>query len=1474
MASPSYIGRYEVREEIAQGGFATVLKAWDEELESLVALKIIHSEYSDNQELQSRFIEEARLLRRVRSPNVVTVHDVGRLQDGRPYLVMDFADRKTLAERLALFRDRPADIQSIAILVDALADGLSAIHEAGVVHRDIKPANILFQSLYRSYSSALELDEKRNEQSVLIQNHERIVIGDLGIAKDLVKQGAEFTILGGTPLYQPPEQIELGSSATPKADIYAATALLFQCLTGTLPPPAHAISERLEELPEEWRPFVAHGMALKPNDRFASIEAWRSAANDILVAHETFDQEQIDTESVVVLTDCPYKGLAAYQPEDAEAFFGRERLIDELVHRMKTERVLIVGGPSGSGKSSLVRAGLLPALKAGALSGSADWPIALMTPGRDPLIELYDQITGINEHDPPSLSLNDLLQRPSLARRLGRTRTGHRPMVILIDQFEELFTLTPEDEQASFIDALSAMTDPADSQVKLIITIRADFYDYCARLPWLAERISSNQVLVGPMTEAELRRAVSEPARQAGYHLERGLIEAIIEQTKNEAGSLPLIAHALVETWVRRRGNVLTYEGFEEAGGVAGAISQTADETYQHRFDAHEQGAARRLFLRLVASREGGQDTRRIVSASDLEKDTDAETLARVVEILTEARLLTVDENSVQIAHEALLRTWPRLRGWIETSRDDLRFRQRITRAATEWDAEERNPDLLYRGTPLLAAADWIEKNPDQLDELERIYIDASIEAKERAEKAEAEKERRGKRLRRLAFAVLAVFAIGASGASVVAFRAFQQAVINERIAERATEQAQESFGRSLGAVAKGLVADDPLLALALAAEALERTADKSAGFNARSALLEARQVLAQKKPFLLGSPIAAGDALSIAIDNLGATLASGLRNGSIRLFDIRDRLTAGDVINGHDGGIQDLDFSTDSNRLASVGDDGAVKVWDVANIHGAKLISAAQSNDILWNVEFDPLGQYIVTAGEDGSVRLWQNDGSAVQPPLTRDGGDFLSVIFGEQLRSIIGANGRGEIYGWKLPSGEALFPTISDAHTSDVWELVLSPDARRVATSSSDGSSVVFDAATGAVGHKAFVGLGPVSGVAFSADGRTLFGGGDDGRIQMWDLENNQLIGTSAAGHSRRITKIRTNLFGNRIATLGADQQIRLWSYGEPHPLFSRYALHDGAAKAVAFSPDGEFLAVSGSKGTVYLWRLDAHTEPLLLLKHKAGVWAAAFSPDGKRLVTADRDGNIVSWSVESGVPEFSVAGKGGSVWSVGYFPDGVSFFVADESDVTVRSADTGDVIKTFAPGEGKITHADLSADGGKLAVSTVSGKVQIWDVASGTKTRDISVDDDVVWSVVFNAEATKIAAASSDEVVKLYEVGSDEKGSELTGHAGGAMDIAFLEDGASLAVVDRTGQLHLWDVKTERRLSKPVRAHNKASWRLAVHPDGVQFATSGDDGNAKLWNIFSRSEACRMAGNALDDLRQLQYLGETEKAVSCSD
>jgi hypothetical protein len=456
---------------------------------------------------------------------------------------------------------------------------------------------------------------------------------------------------------------------------------------------------------------------------------------ELMVAGEVEEEPPADVA-------CPYKGLASFEAQDAEYFFGREELIAELTARLAGTRFMAVVGPSGSGKSSVVRAGLLPAVWGGALPGSAAWQTLVVTPGAHPLNELAVRLSLLSDDRPASV-LRDLEgDHRAFELAIRRAFADHPDAVrllLVIDQFEELFALCrDEGERRQFIDALLYAVEADQGRAVVVPTIRADFFGRCADYPGLAGRLVDS-VLVGPMREEELRAAIERPAAVVGLRLEPGLAELILDDVAGEPGALPVLSHALFETFGRRRGRTLTLSGYAESGGVAGAIAQTADTVFA-QFTPAEKAIARNIFLRLTElGEEGTQDTRRRVAPGELPRTAEeAPTVEALLKTLADARLITTGEDTVEVAHEALIREWPKLRGWLEQDREGLRIHRHLTEAAQEWERLGREEGELYRGARLAAAGEWTQEHAGILNPLEREFLDAS---RELAEREEAERE-------------------------------------------------------------------------------------------------------------------------------------------------------------------------------------------------------------------------------------------------------------------------------------------------------------------------------------------------------------------------------------------------------------------------------------------------------------------------------------------------------------------------------------------------------------------------------------------------------------------------------------------------------------------------------------------------------------------------------------------------------------
>ncbi len=448
---------------------------------------------------------------------------------------------------------------------------------------------------------------------------------------------------------------------------------------------------------------------------------------------------------------CPFKGLASFEPVDADYFFGRERLVAELVARLVGAGFLGIVGPSGSGKSSVLRAGLLPALAGGVLPGSEGWRRLLLRPGERPLEELRRVLVS-GAKDPLAEALDTL---PSSAR-----------LLLAVDQLEELYTACRSDaERAAFADTLARAAADPDGRAVVVVALRADFYGRFAAYPGLAELLGGNQVLVGPMQASELRRAVELPAGRVGLRVEPELADALVDDVEGEPGALPLLSTALLELWQKRQDNALTLAAYRESGGVHGAVARLAEGTYARVPDERRQ-LVRAIMLRLVGEDEGDAPVRRRAPLGELDLERN-EDVADVLATLADSRLVTVSEGSVEVAHEALLREWPRLREWIEEDAEGRRLRRHITQAATEWDAAGRDQGELYRGARLAAALDWTADHALDVNELEREFVTESREASEK----ETKRVRRTNRRLRGLLAGVAVLLVAAVAGGIFAAR-------------------------------------------------------------------------------------------------------------------------------------------------------------------------------------------------------------------------------------------------------------------------------------------------------------------------------------------------------------------------------------------------------------------------------------------------------------------------------------------------------------------------------------------------------------------------------------------------------------------------------------------------------------------------------------------------------------------------------
>jgi WD40 repeat protein/class 3 adenylate cyclase len=1109
---------------------------------------------------------------------------------------------------------------------------------------------------------------------------------------------------------------------------------------------------------------------------------------------------------------CPYKGLAPFASEDSSYFFGRERLIGELAARTVGAGLLGVVGASGSGKSSAVMAGLVPSLSAGLLPGSERWRPVVMRPGGRPFEALRSALnrTGVavDGGDPlAAVTVNGL---------------GGERLVLIVDQFEELFDpgIDPAERDA-FLGSLvrAAAGDP--ERLVVVPTLRGDFYDRLAAEPALAALFADNHVLLGPMRADELRRAIEFPARRAGLHVESALTDALVAEVEDEPGGLPLLSTALAELWAARERGWLTFEAYERTGGVRGAVARLAERSFG-RLSEVEQEAARRILLRLVGAPDGDTVVRRRVSTAEFELDRDPLAWA-VLERFTQDRLLTRSDGWVEVSHEALIREWPRLAAWLDEDLEGQRVRAHLAQTAKQWDERDREPGDLYRGARLSTTLDWAAAHGPELNELERTFLSQSRLVSER----EAERQRRTNRRLRAMLTGVVVLLVAATVAGVVAIAQRGRAERERRIA----------FARELASAAEANLQADPERSMLLAMEAVRQY--RRAGVTVKRDAIEAlhRGVQESRGVTTLDDPSTANAAFS-PDGRLVATGGSvkGTEQFTVVLWDARSGRIVREL-EGHTGDVNDLNFSPDGSRLATVAADRTAIVWEVAS--GDRLLTLRDHDDVLQGVSFSNDGSLVATSGWDGVLRIWDaEDGELVR--AIRTGVGLCYNAFAPDDRTI----GVGACIGdtgtvWDVATGRLV--TTLRGHDGGVVGVFFAPNGRRVATGSLDGTAAIWDVRTGRRlltlrGH-----VGWVFATPFSPDGRTIASAGTDGTIRLWDARTGQET-LVLSGHGGSIGDVAWAPDGTRIVTGGADATAKVW---DVTPAGSRDWLtlvgHGASVSSVAFSADGARLVTAGADGTARLW--DAATgDELARFEGPSTTRSAELSADGSRLITT---GELpVVWDVASRRRALALEpiDDASSYPSVAFSPDERFVAVGGAGGAaTVFDAETGGIVRTFQHSEQPDVAAEIlgiafSPDGSELATASGDGTAKVWSLESGDLLRTLRGHQSRVHSIMYNADGRSLVTSSGDGVAIVWDDVTGRPRATLRGHTGFLWDAELSPDGRTVATAGEDATVRLWHASTGRETLK-LDGHSLAVHDVAFSLDGRYLASASADGTVRV-------------------------------------
>jgi WD40 repeat protein/serine/threonine protein kinase len=1403
--SGKLIKGYQLNEVIGVGAFAAVYRARQVVVERDVAIKVIWPTLADHPNFIRHFENEAQLVASLEHPYIVPLYDYWR-EPGGAYIVMRWLRGGHLRDGLTSDQWSIGDTVRV---VDQVASALALAHRYGVIHCDLKPENIL-------------LDEERNAY-----------LADFGIAQLASKahngNGASSSF--GSLAYAAPEQL-VNQPPTPETDVYSLGVMLYEMLTGQHPFPQLAdlpeddllalrVRARLPslldtrpDLPSALDHVIQRAAALHPSDRYADTLSLVSAFRDTLGLGQPLDVQKGQPSDTL---PNPYKGLRAFQETDAPYFFGRETLIYQLIERLKEPgryaRFLAVVGPSGSGKSSLVKAGLIPTLRQAAIPGAENWFYVEMVPGTDPFKELASALVSVAVRPPADL--------PTLLRRdeMGLVRAieqvlpdSQAELFLFIDQFEELYTLAENnDATRHFLDSLFTAVTAPNSRVRVVVTLRADFYDRPLLHPRVSNLIRNRTEVVTPLTPQELERVITQPARQAGILIDSGVVATLITEFNEQAGALPLLQYSLSLLFERREGHWITSAVYKEIGGVRGALARRADDLFES-FTPEQQEITRQLFLRLVSLGEGTEDTRRRESMTEIMSiSTDQAALNVVIGELCGARFLTFDrdpitrQQTVEVAHETLIREWERLRRWLDASRNDVRMQRHLASLVAEWTKANRDASFLLRGSRLDQYAKWAKETDLVLTGQEEAFVRASLAEHEqyRAEqqarlKHEAELERRAfNRLRQLV-AVLSGAMVLALFLAAIALNQGQNAREERNRAEsaRATSDANAAISHSMALKASALQAlenGDGDLAVRLALQAAEE--DDSA--LSHRTLSEVALAPGTRRQFV-GTAYSV-NGVAISPNNRLIAAASNNTTARLRLWDAETGQLVYPLI-GHTGDVHSVAFSPDGQMIVSGSDDFVAILWDTQT--GQAIYRLIGHQNPVRHVAFSADGQYVFTASTDGTLIEWE-------------------VSSGQPYRYLEG-------------------------HTANLIALSLSPDGQSLLACAIDRRCLIWDTARGAETQR-FEVSHPIRGAALGLDQQVVLGS-LDGTLTLFDGRTGEPV-RQFGSRQGEIGSIVFDPGGQTVLVGEGSGSLRLWDVTTGTELYHLQG-HTDVVNSVVFNQDGR-LAVSGSKdGTLRLWNMQDPAELQQFTGAEDRITGIAFAADDRQtLITSSIDGFLRFWDMRPAPTLRHQLHLGSPITCLTVSTDKQLALIGLKSGyLEVVELATSQKLLTLSGHRDSVLSVAISSDQHFAVSGSQDGLVIVWDLTTGQPLYELSGHDGPVTSVAISPDDGYVLSGGRDHSLILWNVQTGAEVRRLVGHAGAVYAVAISRAGQRALTGGRDAAVILWDLHTGREITRFM-GHTQPVWSVAFAPEGP-FAVSGAADGVILWDIPSSTDVQRLA------------------------
>ena len=1099
---------------------------------------------------------------------------------------------------------------------------------------------------------------------------------------------------------------------------------------------------------------------------------------------------------------CPYRGLFAFREEDAGIFFGRENCINNLLERVESNPLLAIVGASGSGKSSVVFAGLIPKLRQ---AKNVNWQIVALRPGNNAIAALINAFnaTGsiidrawenhLREDATALTQLVDCLSfrfdsqiYPSAGkievinqecREIGRkdpinatngsvmstkpSQLTSQPqrLLVVIDQFEELYTLCSESERQAFLDGLITAINTAPA-FNVVITLRADFYGAALAYRPLSDILQGAVYNLSVMNPSELHNAIALPAAQMQVRLEAGLTDKLIAGVSQKSGRLPLLEFTLTQLWSAQQNGWLTHRVYQDLGGVESALANHAEAIYR-KLDRSNRDKMPAIFLQLVQLGEETEVTRRLATKDELRPEN-----WDLVAYLADNRLVTIDrdpvtsQETVEIVHEALITSWGRLTQWIKIDEEFRRWQQRLRRAIATWENSNGDRGALLRGKLLADAQYWLDRRWADLSNADRDFIQRSIRLQEK-ERATV------RRRRKFTIAGLIISLAIAILLSGVAVWQWQSSAVNEIFAT-------SKYAKLLCASAQGF---DGLIESLKAARQLEYTPWAKQNPQLRESVMAALQETVYGVRERNRIKVGEGELRSISISADGKTIASGGSNAKLSIFNRDGSLQA--KIDTQQQQIEAVTFSPDGQILATAGADGTIKLWS-----DRKLIKTLKGHQgKVLGISFSPDTQTLASVGEDGTIKLWQRNG---------------------KLKQIIPGN-------------------------SDIlYDVSYSPDGQMLATAGRDGTVRIWS--------KKGQLLNTISGynrevlsVAFSPDGKTIGASSEDGTMRFWNLDGTLI---DSMFEENVIHRIQFTPDGRTIVSVGGDTTVKLWN--SDYTLRQTFTGHTDGVLGLALSQDGKTIATASADGTIKLWQLDSKFFKTLHM-HDAKVYTAIFNPDGNIIATASGDNTVKLWNPD-GTLINTLKGHTGAIHGISFSPDGNIIATASWDKTIKLWKRDGILLNTLTGHTDKVYMAEISPDGQTIASASGDGTVKLWAL-DGTLLKTLTGHQDVVHGVSFSPDGKIIASASHDRTIKLW-TSEGKLIKTLQGHSNWVHGVSFSPDGKIIASASHDRTIKLWS--RDGKLLQTIVGHTDKVLGVAFSHDGQILASSSRDGSVKLWHL----------------------------------